>query len=287
MDGLFLSLFLHFIFLSSTYALMAYGMALICGIMRIINVLHAGFIMFGGYFAYALFIYYGIDPLISSIILIPVAFILGFSIHRALLARLAKTSIQMTLLLLFALWIIAQNLSLLLFTADPRMIASRLPYAFEINLGGVNVSFQRIVLLCAFTLVSFLTYMLLNRTMLGKAIRGTSQDEEAASYCGVNTELIKDVAFGIGTVLASIFGALATILYPIDPFFGTVFQFKVFVITVLAGMENVIGVFIASMMISAIESIAGFYVKFGLLDIVTYVVFLVVLIIWPQGLFRR
>jgi branched-chain amino acid transport system permease protein len=285
-DGLIYSLFLHFIFLSSTYALMTYGMALICGIMRIINVLHAGFIMFGGYFAYTLFIYFGIDPLLSSIILIPIAFILGFSIHRILLARLASISMQMTLLLLFAIWLIAQNLALLVFTADPRMIASRLPYAFEIYLGGVSISFQRIVLLASFILISFSTYILLNRTMLGKAIRGTSQDEEAASCCGVNTKLIKDIAFGIGTVLASMFGALATVLYPIDPFFGTVFQFKAFVITVLAGMESIIGVIIASMIIGAIESVAGFYLKFGLLDIITYMMLLVILIIRPQGLFK-
>ncbi len=272
------------ILLGSFYALMTSGFTLIWGVMKVVNVAHAGLIMLGAYFAQVMLTRLGVDPFISFIISIPLFFPLGVAIHRLLVVRVLKAPPITSLLLLYGVWLIMQNLSFIAFSANIQFIAGQLAYSKIIYYG---FPLTRILASILSTIVIVGLYIFLTRTKLGLAIRASSQDSEMSTMLGVNVNRVQAFAFGLGTALAAMSGSVASTLYAFDPNFGGTLLTKAFAIIVLGGMESVLGVALSGLVLGVAEGMGGFYFRFGIVDAVSFVIFLLVLILRPSGFFGK
>lgn len=272
--------------LGSFYALMASGMALIYGVMRIINLAHAGFIMLGAYFALVLLKFFRIDPVYSALLALPPFFVAGYLIHRYIVHRLGKAPAIMSLLLLFSLWLVLRNLAYMTFTGDTQSIMSASAFARVVDI-GIPIPLTRVVAAVMAAAGVGLLHLFMTRTKLGKAMRATAQDPEVSALMGINPAVIGSMTFGLGTALASAAGCISTLLYAFDPAFGGNLLIKAFLIIVLGGLESIVGMAVAGLIVGLMESFAGFYLRFGLVDAMSFVLFVVVLLVRPSGLFGK
>lgn len=267
------------------YASMSYGLSVIYGVMKIINLAHAGFLMLGAYLALALLQVFGIDPLIGLVIILPVFFLLGMGLERTLVRRVKSGSQNAGLLLLFGVWLVLQNIAYSIWSGDTQTITR--PYTFaKLSLGGITVPTAQLIV-CGVSVVSLIAlHLLLTRTFMGRAIRAASQNSEASYLVGVNVERVGMVAFGIGTAFAGLAGGLVSIVLSFTPDFGRVYMLKGLCIIVLGGMDNLMGVAVGSLLLAMAEAWSGLMLPAGLQDILSYVLLVVVLLVLPGGVMK-
>lgn len=286
MESVLPFLLVNGVLLGAFYALMASGMNIIYGVMRIINLAHAGFIMLGAYFSLVLVNFFKIDPVYSTVLALPFFFLVGYAIYRHIVNRLARAPPIMSLLLLFSLWLVLRNLAYMLFTGDTQSITSASAFARTVDV-GIPIPLTRIVGAVMAMAGVGLLYLILSRTKLGKAMRATAQDREVSSLLGINPSVIAAMTFGLGTALAAAAGCISTLLYAFDPAFGGNLLIKAFLIIVLGGLESIMGMAMAGLMVGLLESFAGFYLRFGLVDAMSFVLFIIILVVRPSGLFGK
>ncbi len=272
------------ILLGTFYALMASGFGLIWGVMKVVNVAHAGVIMLGAYFAQVMLTRFGVDPLVSFVMALALFFPFGVATQRLLVVPVLKAPPLTSLLLLYGLWLIMQNLAFVAFSANFQFIGGQLAYSRIIYYG---FPLTRILASILSVIVVAALYIFLTHTKIGLAIRASSQDSEMSMLVGVNVKRVQAFAFGLGTALAAMSGSMASMLYAFDPNFGGTLLTKAFAIIVLGGMESVLGIALAGLVIGLAEAIGGFYLPFGLVDAVSFAIFLIVLIIRPTGFFGK
>jgi len=276
------------ILLAGLYATMAYGLGLIYGVLRIVNLNHGGMIMVGAYAGWWLHFKYGIDPYLSLIPVSAAAFVLGVLVYRVLVRRLprgAAGGVQ-SLLLLFGVWLVLRNAAYLLFTGNDQTI--RTAYSTRaISLAGAFLSVNRVAVFGLALVVLFALHMLLTRTYLGKAIRAVAQNPDSCTLVGVPVERIYALTFGLGTALAALAGLLAATLFPFSPEFGATELLKSFVVVVLGGLGSVAGTAIAALILATVEVFAILALPSYLTASVGFVLLVLVLVIRPGGLFGQ
>ncbi len=266
------------------YAMMSYGLALVYGVMKIINLAHAGTMMLGAFVVLSLN-RLGLDPILGSIVAVPLFFGGGFLLHRFAVQRVQNAPPIASLLLLFGVWLCIQNLAYLIWGSEDQSIVT--PYTFStIEVGGVRLAVTRLVPFgVALAALGVLTWFL-RSTDLGKAIRAVSQNATSARLVGIQADRVNHVAFGIGTALSAFAGGLLTLLYSFNPDFGGVFQLKSFAIIVLGGLESFAGVALGSLVLAAIESfsilIPGW--RASLINLLAFGILVVALVALPGGL---
>ena len=270
------------------YATIAYGLAVIYGVMRIINLAHAGLMMLGAYVTFTLFSRFSLDPFVSLVVVGPLFFLLGVLLYRAIGRRVARsgaTPSMESLLLLFGVWLVLQNLAYVIWTGDTQSILTS--YTMKsVRIAGVRVGVPSLlVFLASAASLIFLT-VLLQRTYLGKAIRAVTQNRDAALLSGVNADRISATAFGLGTAFAGLAGGMLSTLMAFTPDFGRSFLLKAFCIIVLGGMESVTGVAIGALVLAAMENGLAAYtsVPTSFQDAVSFALFFVALVAFPRGL---
>ena len=272
------------------YATMAYGLAVIYGVMRIINLAHAGLMMLGAYATYTLFSRFAMDPFLSLVVVGPAFFLLGILLYHALIRRLprftAGPSIE-SLLLLFGLWLVLQNLAYAIWTGETQSILT--PYTMKsVPLAGVRVGMPLLLvfIVSAASLVGL--HLFLRRTFPGKAIRAVTQNRDAALISGVDADRISAVAFGLGTAFAGIAGSLLSTLYAFTPDFGRSFLLKSFCIIVLGGMESVTGVAVGALVLAFLENAVGAWTSIptSFQDAISFSLLVLALVLFPRGLPR-
>ena len=294
-----ISLFISAILLAGLYATMSYGLGLIYGVMKIVNVSHAGFMMLGAYAAYIMIHPdYGIrlNPFVAPFVVVPIFFAAGMLLQRYVVRHVMNAPMITSLLLLFGVWLIIQNIAYIVFSGDTRTITT--PYTLQtIRFGkelfgeDLRVSVNRLLVFGVGVVVLVGLQQFMGRTFLGKAIRATATDADAAALVGVNTQRVQMVAFGIGIALAGLAGSLMSLLLAFDPDFGKSHQLKSFTIVVLGGLGSFVGVAVGSLALALIETFsipAG--VPPALQDFVSFALLVIVLVILPGGLvslFRR
>jgi branched-chain amino acid transport system permease protein len=283
-----IAVLLNTLLAAGLYATMAYGLAVIYGVMRIINLAHAGVMMLGAYAAYALFTRFGLDPFVSLVVVGPLFFVVGVLLYAAIGRRVAGTgaspSIE-SLLVLFGVWLVMQNLAYVIWTGDTQSILTG--YTMKsVELFGVRLGIPSILVFVAGGLSLLFLNVLLKSTYLGKAIRAVTQNRDAALLSGVNADRISAVAFGLGTAFAGIAGAMLASLMAFTPDFGRSFLLKSFCIIVLGGMESVTGVAVGALVLAALENGLAAYtsVPTSLQDAVSFALLFVALVAFPQGL---
>jgi branched-chain amino acid transport system permease protein len=265
------------------YALMAIGMSLIWGVMNIINVAHGSFIMLGAYLTYWLFVLLGLDPFISLPLSMGAIFLLGWLLQRYLINLVVQADIFITLLLTFGIELLINNLALVFWTADVRKV--QVDYgAANFVLFGATIPTVRLAA-CGLALVlTAVLFYLMNHSWLGRAIRATSQQLEAAQLSGVRVGNIYAVTFGIGCGLAAAAGTLWAILFPIYPSMGGILTLKSFVVTIIGGLGTMLGPLIGGLILGVVEALGTNWFGSTFENLISFVVFLAVLIFMPRGI---
>jgi branched-chain amino acid transport system permease protein len=270
------------------YATMAYGLAVIYGVMRIINLAHAGIMMLGAYATFTLFTRFSLDPFLSSVVVVPVFFAGGVLLYQTVVRRLPRsgsTPSMESLLLLFGVWLVLQNVAYVLWSGDTQSILTS--YTLKsVSLLGVRVGVPALFVFGMSGLSLLVLEFVLHRTYLGKAIRAVTQNRDAALLSGVDADLISAVAFGIGTAFAGLAGTLLSTLYAFTPDFGRTFLLKAFCIIVLGGLESVTGVAAGAFVLALLENgtAAWSTVPTSLQDALSFTLLVLTLVVLPQGL---
>jgi branched-chain amino acid transport system permease protein len=276
--------------LGGLYGLAAAGLSLVFGVLKVLDVAHGELIMLGGYGTYWLFALLGMDPFASLLAVIPATLVLGVVLYAVLFGFVVRaheeTRIKNSLLVGFGLALALHALAVRLWTADDRSVTTGYSGAV-LHVGPLAVPVIRLVSLAiAFALIAAL-HLLLARWRWGKAIRATAEDWQAASLTGIDVRRAYLLAFAIGTALAGAAGTLVSVGYSISPAIGLEWTLKALIVVVLAGLGSMLGTFAAGLFVGVAEALSAAVFGGPYREIVGLVIFVVVLVLRPQGLFGR
>jgi branched-chain amino acid transport system permease protein len=274
------------ILLGGLYTLIALGLSLVFGVMKVINVAHGDMVIFGSYFAYAAMTMLGLDPFLSLVMGIPLLFAIGFGIQRFLLNRAFAVSLDAALLVCFGISIIIQNLCQTIWTPFSRSLKP--PYALEsFIIGGLHVPLVYILDFIAALAVMLFLREFLRRTYLGKAISAASQDRRAAQLMGINTGRVYAFAFAIAMATAAISGVLLGLTFPFTPTSGVSFLIIAFGVVIIGGLGSMMGTFIGGIVFGLAQTLGGYFLGATAQMLVAYILVFVVLAVRPRGIFGR
>jgi branched-chain amino acid transport system permease protein len=275
--------------LGAIYALIAMGLSLQYGVARVLNIAHGEFIMIGAFSTYTLYTVFGINPLLTLVIVGPIIFIIGFLLHRTIFHRLSVVSPNpgayeaSSLLATFGLLFIVQNLALIGWGATPRAYTY---LNFGVNLGGAVFTANRLVILGFAVAIGLGFYFFLVRTRMGKAIRAAAQDPETAGLMGVNINWVLALCFGLGAVLAALAGTLLSMRIPLTPTIGLNYTVIAIIIIVLGGLGSIPGSFIGGFILGIIGTVVTYYEP-SLSLAAYYFIFMILLLVRPKGIFGK
>ncbi|NIQ37193.1 MAG: branched-chain amino acid ABC transporter permease [Proteobacteria bacterium] len=285
----FLDVTIAGLIMGGIYALIAIGLNIQWGVTRVLNMSHGEFIMLGAFAAYFLFTLFGISPLVSLVICSPFFFIIGLILHRFLFTYLLKTSESMgtyeinSLLAAYGLMFILSNGAAL--SWGSRMKAYSY-LADSVGLFGAIFATNRLVAFVFAVGLCALCYLFLTRTRLGKAIRATALDLNTAQLMGVNVYWVLGICFGLGAMLAAVAGALLSMMFPLTPFMGLPYLVITFIVVVLGGMGNILGSLIGGFVLGLVGSVVT-HVEPGLTMVAFYIIFVLMLLARPTGIFGK
>jgi len=271
------------------YGLAAAGLSLVFGVLKVLNVAHGELIMLGGYAAFWTVALLGLDPFVSLLLVVPLSLLLGVALYWGLFGFVVRadeeTRIKNSLLIGFGLGLALHALAVLLWTADERSIIT--PYGGSITLAGLSIPIVRLAsLLIALSLIGGL-HLLLARWRWGKAIRATAEDWQAALLTGIDVRRAYLLAFAIGTGLAGAAGTLVSIGYSTSPSIGLEWTLKALIVVVLAGLGSMLGTFVGGLVLGVAEAASAAAFGGPYREVVGLVLFVVVLVVRPRGLFGR
>lgn len=273
------------------YALIALGLSLIFGIIRVINFAHGSMAVFFMYLGYILWKLWGINPYISIVIVAPIAFAFGFGVHhfliRPLFVREKSYVIEPigVLILMAGFDMVLSNAIMMVFKPFVRTVV--LPFSpLRISVGSLTLilTLPHLIITGICVALVFGLSWLLNHTELGNVIRAVGQNREAAALCGVNVYRIHAITFGIGCAVTAVGGCAMIPFISLLPAMGLGLAIKSFIIVVLGGLGSITGVLIAGIIIGMLEVIVGQFIPASTAVIVSLIVFLVVLYFKPKGL---
>jgi branched-chain amino acid transport system permease protein len=265
------------------YAIMSYGLAIIYGVMKVINLSHAGFLMLGAFMTLVYFQWWHLDPVVGAFVNLPVFFVAGWVVYRLLVRRVATALPIASLLLLFGLWLVIQNLAVAIWGGEDQSIITSYTYK-ALTLFGFRIPVTRLIVFAVALAVLSILHFALGHTFIGKALRATVQDPTAGLLVGIDTEQISAMAFGLGTAFAGFAGSLLTLLFSFNPDFGGSFQLKSFTIIVLGGLENLAGVTVGAAVLAFTESYAVLFMRASLQNVIAYALLVTALIVMPGGI---
>jgi len=272
------------------YGLAAAGLSLVFGVMKVLDVAHGELIMLGGYAAFFAVGLLGLDPFGSLAVVIPLSLLLGVVLYLGLFGFVVRadeeTRVKNSLLIGFGLALAFHALAVRLWTADERSIVT--PYGGSVlMLGDLAIPLVRLLsLLLAFLLIGGL-HLLLARWRWGKAIRATAEDWQAALLTGIDVRRAYVLAFALGTGLAGAAGTLVAIGYSVSPSIGLEWTLKALIVVVLAGLGSMLGTFVGGLVLGVAEAASAAAFGGAYREIVGLVIFVLVLVARPKGLFGR
>lgn len=260
------------------------GLNLILGVVRIINFAHGEFLMVAMYLSYFFFLLWGLDPYASAILVILCTALFGVFIQRFMIQPILDTPASTKIFATLGLSIALQNLALMLMGANHYSVQTSYQSAV-IEIGDLYVSVPRLVAFVVAIVVALVLYIFLQKTMVGKAIRAVAMERQAAALMGINVKRIYILAFAIGSALVGLAGAMLSPIYPVYPTIGVSFVLIAFVVVVLGGMGSMFGAFFGGLIIGLVEGLAGVLISPGLKEVVYFIIFILVLLIRPSGIF--
>lgn len=265
---------------------MAVGLSLCLGVLKILNIPHGSFILFSCYLTFALYHAYGLDPLVSIIILFPLFFFIGIPFQKLITFGLRKGSAESILILGFAITGVMENVFLLIWRATGRAIRTSYSTA-SLTIGNIIIPVIYVIGLIVSVVTLLMLYLFLTKTYTGKAIRSVSQDPEVASVFGVNVSKIRFIAYAISIALTAVAGALLSMIFPFQPFTDVVYLTKSLTVVVLGGLGSILGTLIGGLLLGVVECLTGGILGIGYQNLVGLIIFLIVLTFKPKGLFGK
>lgn len=268
------------------YALVALGLALIYGVLHIINFAHGSLLMLALYAGYFLFSLAGVDPYLSILILAPAFFAFGYVLQRYVIQPIGFGKDTNVLLVTLALAIIFDNLALYLWKSDTRTID--VPYAqIFVDVGVTAIALPRLVAVGAAVLIGVLFWLMMSRTDLGKAIRAVARERQGARIVGISVDHIFAMSFGIGAACVAIAACLLLPTFYATPSVGQAFVLIAFTTVVLGGMGSFIGALLGGLLLGVVEAFSGLLLGESLGQIGIFLIFILVLLFRPTGLFGQ
>ncbi len=283
---IFFQTIINGLFTGGIYALVAIGLTMIYGVMLILNFAHGEFLMLGMYVAYFAFTLAGIDPYLAAPIAALLIFALGALIQSALVQRVLDAHPLNQIILLLGVSTLIIGLAQFFLTAEARSIHVSYETAV-ITFAGLRFSVPRMIAFFSAMVIAVALYLFLQLTKTGKAIRAVSQSRDASTLMGINVKFIYLLTFGIGAAVTAVGGVLLTPNYKMIPTVGQGFGVIAFVVVVLGTMGNFIGAFLGGLIIGVVEAFAGFIFGGDVKIIASMLVFILILLLKPAGLFGR
>jgi branched-chain amino acid transport system permease protein len=239
------------------FALAAYGLALVWGVMNIINIAQGEFVILGGYVTYTLYDKFDINPLWTVPVSFLVLYIVGWVLYKTIMYRLVDRDLFTSLLATFGISILLQQLMNQIFGADvvgaEAGLGSAIMFGGDIVIAKIKFVSFTLAIVCGALLV-----LVLKRSRLGQAIRATAQDARAARILGVNTDKVYAATFSLNAGICGIAGALVAMTWVVHPFIGLVYTVRSFMIVIIAGLGNLAGVVLSGLGLGALENVSGF-----------------------------
>jgi branched-chain amino acid transport system permease protein len=263
------------------YALLACGLNLVFGVMRVINLAHAELMLMGAFGSWALYNFFGLNPLVSALLIVPAVFAVGYYLQRVLIERVVGRPMLTSLLATYAVSIILINVGLLVFSADFKSVPA---LQGAIVFGDLAISKPRAIAGLVSVALTVGVYLFLERTRLGKAIRAVSEHAEVASICGIDVRRIRMLTFGLASAMAAAAGVMLSVIYSFWPGSGIDFIQKCFAIIIIGGMGNFVGAFYGGILLGVVESFVGGFVSTQAGEAMAYLLLVTVLLIRPTGL---
>ncbi len=266
------------------YALMALGLTLIFGMMGVVNFAHGEFFVMGGVFAYVFVALLGVPFWLALILVIVVMAAIGALFDVLLLRPLRSAHILSTALVTIGLSIFLLNTTLVLFGPSPRAIETG--FAMKpILIGSVVLTEARVFAMALGIAAIYLAHLLIQKTRLGRAMRATFQNRDAAALVGVNIEFVYTFTFALGTAMAALAGALLGAIFVVHPSLAELATLKAFVVVILGGMGSFPGAVVGGLILGIIESLWGGFFSTGYQDVIGFVLVILILLFKPTGLF--
>lgn len=274
------------VLLGGLYALMALGLALVWGVLNIVNLSHGALIMLGAYATYFIFEKLGVDPIAALPASMLILFVLGYVVQRGILGLVIRGPMFNTLLITFGFEVVFTYLAQLAFSADFRTINPS--YAGNsVDVFGVTLPLARILASAIALALTIAVWLMLGYTRLGRSIRAASQNLTAARLYGVEPRNLYAFTYGLGAALAGAAGGLYGLVSQINPYVGGPLTAKSFVICIIGGLENPFGVILGGLFLGVLESLAALYLGPTYTDVVGLCILLLVLVVRPNGLLGR
>ena len=274
------------ILLGGLYALIAVGLTLIFGVMRVVNFAHGEFLMFAMYAAFWAFTLLHMDPYLTLFVALPLFFAVGWVSYRVVMRPVIHASHNAQVFTTVGLSILLQNLALVLFTADAQFLRTDY-YSKVLRLGGAVFNFAQTVAFAIAVLATLVLFAFLRWSYTGKIMRATAQDPQVASLMGIDTDRIYALTWAVGIVCVGAAGVLLAPIYPVYPTAGLQFVLIAYIAVVLGGLGNMAGALIAAVIIAAIEVIASYTIGTAWKEVLYLVLFIFVLVVRPAGLFGQ
>ncbi len=272
------------------YALVALGLNLQYGLMRVLNVAHGEFLMLGAYLTYSLHTAWGMNPLLTLLVTGPSFFVVGTALHRLLYRRVLaegespEVLESRSVLLSFGLLFVIQNVALLVWSADLKGYGY---LSTPLRVFGAIFPANRLVAAAVALGVSLGFYLYLRRSLTGKAIRALMQEPEGAQLVGIDLPRLHARCFGIGVAMSAITGSLVSMLFELTPFIGLPYTVTALVVIILGGLGNMLGSLVGGLLLGLVETLGVYLAASDIRPIVSYGVLSLILILRPSGLFGR
>jgi len=282
----FTQLLLGGVLVGGLYTVTALGLALMLGVMKILNFAHGEFLILAAYMTFWLSRLMGVDPFITLAVTCPTLFLFGMLCYRVTLSRTVRKGFDQPVVVTFGLMLFLQNVYTLLWTGNTRAVLT----SYSTNtfiVGGVTITILRLVVFILSIAAVLIFHIFLSKAYFGKLIRATMQDYEVAELQGVNTSRVYLLAFGIGSALCGFAGTLISLMYAFEPSVGPLYLLKSLTVVVLAGMGSFLPLALTGVIIGIAESFGSFLVGGGFRDAIPFVLFLLTLLLKPKGLFGR
>ena len=268
------------------YALISIGLTLIFGVLEIVNFAHGEFLMLSMYASYWLFQFYGVDPYLSILIILPTFFLIGLVVQRVTIQPILNAPPLNQVFMTVGLSMVIQNVALFVWKADYRTVKTAYS-SLNLKTSGLIINFPRLVafILAMGIIAALLIY--LKKTYTGKAIRALAQERRAAMLMGINVYRTYQIAFGIGIACVGAAGAMLIPVYFVFPGVGALFVLIAFVVVILGGYNSLIGSLIGGLIIGVVEAFSGFFISPHLKEAIYFIIFILILLFRPAGLFGK
>ncbi|MFH1488013.1 MAG: branched-chain amino acid ABC transporter permease [Pseudomonadota bacterium] len=274
------------IMLGGLYALVALGLSIVFGVMRLVNVAHGDLVLLASYLAFTMMTTLGLDPIVSLVIGMPLLFCLGFVMQKYLLNRAFAISMEAPLIIAFGISIVLQNLFQILWSPLSRGLNTSYTLKSFV-IGEVRLPFVYLLDFIVGIAAMVILHQFLHRTYLGKAIIASSQDRGAAQLMGINTRKVYAYAFGIAMVFSALAGVFLGLTFPFTPQSGVSFLIIAFGVVVLGGLGSIVGTFVGGLVMGLAQTLGGYFLGTGAQMLIAYLIVIILLGTKPQGLFGR